>query len=803
VKSIKIIFGVLGLLLLISLAGMTYLVAYLDRHKGVLELGASKALGREIRIEEGVRLDWSLRPSIALSGLWVGNPAWAKGAYFARAEHAVVQLDLPALLRRRLAIKQVTLQNADVDLETAADGQGNWRFGGGVPSAVDTRLDGLTVQASHLRFRSASGADERLEIQALELVDASGAEPALKAELVYRDVPVTLSGTSSRGPQGGTQGWPFTARIATKTATAAISGRAITLQSFADLDVELRSDRLDLPQDLSAVWPSSTLAGALQKIAGRLHTSGATPEALIENLKGKLEIGSARLKLPAQKEGEAADLALRAASLTVEPKESVRFKGQVTRAEQTVDLELTGGALADLFWGDKPWQKIQVEAKSRFDEQPLEIAGQVGPLSALLAAQDVGVDLVVQHDGTRARIDGRLARLHELNGSRLSIDASGPSLSRLTPWLHVDLPASPPFTFAARLEASDRLLELKALKVKIGDSDLAGGLSLPVKQDGRIAGSFRSGTLDLTPFISAGGEIAADTETILEREVPPQALQGLGGDLRFQVGRLRAGDVHFDDVTLDAGVQHGYLKLALRAGEERLVANIDLEPTETDWQLTLHHRGKLDLAWLIDEAKGGGARSEAPLALDTKLSGTGRSLKGILGSADGRLEMVVGAGRLSKTAAKYLPLGSVLYTLLNTINPEAKEKREARLECAVLQLDIASGIATSTRGIALRTDTINILGGGAVKLSTGEIDLHFKTAQREVLGISAMDIADKFIRLTGTLAKPTVKVNVGELLVHGAAAWATAGLSLAADVLVTRLTAFSNPCDTVLKARAE
>ena len=118
----------------------------------------------------------------------------------------------------------------------------------------------------------------------------------------------------------------------------------------------------------------------------------------------------------------------------------------------------------------------------------------------------------------------------------------------------------------------------------------------------------------------------------------------------------------------------------------------------------------------------------------------------------------------------------------------------------VFELEFTEGIATSTRGLALRTDQINVLGGGALNLSSGELELLFKTARRRGLGISVLGIAERFIRLTRTVRKPRVELNLGGLLVQGGPAWASGGLTLLGDVLVTRLSGFSDPCEAVLKA---
>ena len=121
------------------------------------------------------------------------------------------------------------------------------------------------------------------------------------------------------------------------------------------------------------------------------------------------------------------------------------------------------------------------------------------------------------------------------------------------------------------------------------------------------------------------------------------------------------------------------------------------------------------------------------------------------------------------------------------------------LQCALLQFDIADGIATSKHGLALQTDNLNVLGGGAIKLETGEIELRFKTVKRTGVGLSLLGVADRFVVVDGTLKHPRATVDPSDLLVEGAAAWATGGLSLVADQIIQRLSAFGSPCETVLR----
>jgi 3-oxoacyl-[acyl-carrier protein] reductase len=114
----------------------------------------------------------------------------------------------------------------------------------------------------------------------------------------------------------------------------------------------------------------------------------------------------------------------------------------------------------------------------------------------------------------------------------------------------------------------------------------------------------------------------------------------------------------------------------------------------------------------------------------------------------------------------------------------------------------AEAYTTSKHGLALQTDKLNVLGGGAIKLETEEIELRFKTVKRTGVGLSLLGVADRFVVVDGTLKHPRATIDPGNLLVEGVAAWASAGLSLVADQFIQRVTAFGSPCEKVLQRDA-
>ena len=796
----RFFFWAIGLVLVALVAGGAYLSLYLDRHKSVLEDSLGAALGREVRIEQGVTLEWSMSPSITLRGLWVGNPDWAKGEYLARVERAVLRIDIRDLFRRRLHMEQVTIQNADLALEEAADGRQNWSFGeasGGSPGVL---VDALKVQDSRLSYRSAAGEDYRTDVSGIVLEERDDGGVVLDIGFTYRDQPISASASFAARDESDSGNRTFEGQLEIPGVTLQVDGKLAGMFDFANLRASLRNERLDLHETLLPLWPSTPVSGSLQRVTGQFSTAGDTPRSLVSNLDGELKIASADLTRPARKDAKATSVGLRALSLQVTPNRPIRLQSGVAYQEQTYDIALEGGLLEDLFHQDKAWKALKLEVNGKVGGKTLQVSGQVGPLSALYSGRNVKAKLSMQRDGLKVALDGTFTSLTGLAGSRFAVDASSPSLSRLNPVLDLEIPETPPVAITALVEGGERQLRFKKLQVTSGKSDVSGDLSLPLAPGGRLEGTLTSNVIDLQRFLDHPGQPEGHAQQILERELSTAALKDLAGTVRLYVGLLHLDAIDLEQVSVNADLKDGQLKMSVAAENERLTVDVELKPAGTEWQVALNHKGKMDIADLIARTRLGKDDSQAPLEVDMQLKATGTSLTELLQSANGQFLMEIGEGQLSEAMAAYLPLGSVLYTVVQKLLPEGREKQRGTLECVVLQLDIAKGIATSSKGLALRTDQMNLIGGGALNLSTGEIDLRFKTAQRKGIGLNILGVADRLVGVTGTLQNPAIKLDVGTTVAYGAAAWATAGLSVLADSIYTRLTAFGNPCDAVLKA---
>ena len=560
------------------------------------------------------------------------------------------------------------------------------------------------------------------------------------------------------------------------------------------------------------------LGGSIVGLSLDAEASGATPATLIRALSGTLEAKSARLLPPAKRGQRATAIELASPNLHVDAGQAVRFKTGLARAGQAIDLMLTGGTLTDLLPGGRSWPRIDITAETRIDQHQLSIRGHLGPLAAIRTGRDLMLDLSLtdnagQTDALTGALSGKLARFDGLAGSQFQARFAGESLAALHPGL-----SAQPFSATARLQGQARQLELLDLKASSAGSDVAGQVRIGLGERLRIDANLNADTLDLSPFL-AGSPDPTDALTGMqgsgaprfgrdnsgEQSLPLEGLKVLDGSLKLSAGRVDLGDFAIDNGTLDARIDAGHLVLSANAAQGGLSLDLELRPGESDWQFDLHHKGKLNLGRLI-KAKNQQALSSVPVAVEIRMNAVGASIPKLLHSADGRIDLVLGAGQLDRKASK-LPFGGVVVSLLDRVNPTRLSTIRVRqdllsLQCAVLQFDIANGIATSKHGLALQTDKLNVLGGGAIKLETEEIELRFKTVKRAGVGLSLLGVADRFVVVDGTLKHPRATIDRDDLLVEGAAAWATGGLSLVAGQVIQRLTDFGNPCETVLRRDA-
>ncbi len=121
--------GFIGVLVLASVAVAALGISISAgpwRHQ--LSDAMSRAIGREVRFEGAMEMQPTLTPAFRVGGITVANPAGFSSPFFASLGEATLRVDLLALLRGEVRVRELSAEGVKVHLERNGQAQVNWLF---------------------------------------------------------------------------------------------------------------------------------------------------------------------------------------------------------------------------------------------------------------------------------------------------------------------------------------------------------------------------------------------------------------------------------------------------------------------------------------------------------------------------------------------------------------------------------------------------------------------------------------------------------------------------------------------------
>ena len=166
----------------------------------------AKALpGRQVEVRGGLRIGFSLRPTLVAEDVRVANASWGSRPTMLTAERVDVSLDLVSLLFGRVDLTSVRLSGVRLLLETDATGRPNWDLGDGEQGRdaalfqADVSAEHLLVEDLALELRGPHSKDAtRIEVARLELAADAASQP-LSLELTARSAGAEFTAAGSIG----------------------------------------------------------------------------------------------------------------------------------------------------------------------------------------------------------------------------------------------------------------------------------------------------------------------------------------------------------------------------------------------------------------------------------------------------------------------------------------------------------------------------------------------------------------------------------------------------------------------------
>jgi hypothetical protein len=181
-----------------------------------------------------------------------------------------------------------------------------------------------------------------------------------------------------------------------------------------------------------------------------------------------------------------------------------------------------------------------------------------------------------------------------------------------------------------------------------------------------------------------------------------------------------------------------------------------------------------------------------PIGFSAKLRSTGNSPRVLASSANGRVTVTQGPGRIDN-AMLGLASGDVFAQAFSALNPFAKDDKYSNWDCTVIAIGVVDGVGEIVPMVS-QGEKLLILGHGTVDLKTEKLDVEFNTKPRSGVGVTADMFVTPFVKLGGTLAHPGVGVNASGTLLAGGAAALTGGISLLVQGLADRAMGEADQC---------
>ncbi|WP_116365501.1 AsmA family protein [Parahaliea mediterranea] len=810
-KTLLSILLALLLALLLVLGALLAWLHYADltAHRGWIASLASRSIGREVRLEGEIGL--SLWPQLHLSAsqLALANADWGSEPDMASAGQVEVALRTASLWQQGpVDIQLVQASDIDLLLEHGPDGQSNLPLAStgegaaasdtaftGEGTGIGIMLEAARLQNLRLRQRSeenGNNTDQVYELTTLKVEADDNDDLQLQGEGRVRTLPLRLSGQIGR-------------RVAL---AAGGSLRCHLAAQLADAEFTLQGQRL-VPDAAGedGQLQVEVQASGLQALLDALDIPLATGDSahLLAELRDRQEQVSGSLT------GSLGEVALKA-QLDATP-DRLAVEGRIDTLK----------ALASVF------------AVQGLPGLPLSFAVNLAPaeqgLDAGLTVSDLRLGL------GDAQLEGQGSLAGEDGAGHFELEAKGELASELM----AQLPELP-FQLAATIDWSAAGLVVAPLQVQLGNSDLAGELSLTAADSGDeshssegskkspvLVAALTSSRIDLVQWQGEPQEPAASdastkastaNESAIkdpakreptaastrsaseparyvfgEAALPLAALQDNRIDVQWQIAALHTRLLVLEDVAVKAVLQDGRLDISADVtgadggeGRNRLV----LDNRGEQPQLSLNSQLR---DFRINLASGEVEKAEdiPPLSLSLELAASGASPRALAAGSDGKAMLTMGPGLLTNSIMETFS-GDLLAQLVSALNPFAKTQAHMAFQCGVVAMEIDAG-QVSIEPVAIQTEKLQVVASGEVDLTDEAINIVFNTKPRKGVGVSADMFVTPFVSLEGTLAAPRIGLDEKGTLLTAGAAVATGGMSILWKGLMDRATGTVDHCE--------
>jgi uncharacterized protein involved in outer membrane biogenesis len=411
----------------------------------------------------------------------------------------------------------------------------------------------------------------------------------------------------------------------------------------------------------------------------------------------------------------------------------------------------------------------------RYRDSDFSLQGSIAsPLELLDDSKPFLVDLEARAGATRARAHGGLDAPLQLEDFDLEFELSGQDMAHLYPLMGLAIPRTSAYRLKGRLGRTGEVWSYRDVTGVVGDSDIAGDVSVDAgRERSLLTADLTSQRLDFddlagfiggTPRAGEGDRPVAPTPTgrlFPTRDYELSKLRAMDADVRLRARRVISPRLPLEAMDAHLYLEDGQLRLdpldfAVADGD--IASRIQLDARSTPLRADIDLRARrLNLPKLFPE---GAPESTGRVGGHLQLTGTGNSVADLMGSADGKVGLAMGPGRISNLTLELagLDIAEALKFLLG-------KDKVVPVRCGFAEFEVADGVM-QTRAFAFDTTDTLLLAEGDIHLGSERLDLLLKPRPKDMSPFSLRSP----LRVRGTLLDPSIRPQGGPLFLRGAAA---------------------------------
>jgi uncharacterized protein involved in outer membrane biogenesis len=441
--------------------------------------------------------------------------------------------------------------------------------------------------------------------------------------------------------------------------------------------------------------------------------------------------------------------------------------------------------------------RLLVRGSGRYRGHPFQLVGTADSPVELFERADAAyrVDFSARAGSTRGRAHGALRVPLDPEKFVINAELRGNDLGDLYPLVGLAVPSTPPYRIEGLFERNGRKLTLRDMEGKIGDSDVAGIVSVDLSGDKPLlAGDVRSthldlddlgGLLGLPPSIGEGESAspeqraeakrrAAGPNLLPDKEYDLRKLAAVNADFHLHAEDVDAGKWPIDSLALRLSLRDSILKVTpveLGFAGGKVAGDVLLDarrsPIAAGANLAIR---SVDLERMWPNMKPPNV-GRANGRID--LQGEGNSVADMLATADGDVQVGMGRGRFSNLLLELagLDVAESLKFLLG-------KDKTVRLRCAYGEFTVEEGLMKAQSLVFDTSDTI-MFGEGSADFDGEKLALELRPEPKDFSPVSLRGP----LHVGGTFKDPTFRPEAKSLLGRAAVAAALYAIAPPAALL--------------------